>query len=237
MIYTNKFEHLNETHFEIIDKCYKSGEFRDGNATALYDDDRKYNREMVGNNPHTAYHNIVKLIKKCVESDTHFQTYTTMVKTSSILLSEYTEGMYYKKHSDSHAMLDSRNDWSCTLFLNNPDEYEGGELKLYVGNEDRSVDIKLNRGEYVLYPTGMIHEVTKVTSGSRRVCVFWIQSALQDRALLEMYTDLVLLLDPLRDAKSDVICPDLRLHLINTLVKVRGNLLRNYGHFNYRSNK
>lgn len=234
MIYINKFETLTDKHFDLIDKCYKSAEFRDGSSSAYYPDFRKHNIEITGQNSHSSYYKICELLKKCVEADDHFQTYTSMVKTSSFLLSEYKKGMFYKKHSDNAAMRDCRTDWSCTLFLNNSDEYEGGELKIYL-NDEKSIDIKLNRGEYVLYPTGYIHEVAEITSGSRRVCVFWIQSSLRDRMMREIHSDLVLLKEHIFKMGEEKIDQKEKIELLNGLVKIRGNILRNYGDFNFRT--
>jgi PKHD-type hydroxylase len=67
-----------------------------------------------------------------------------------------------------------RTDLSMTLFLSEPDEYEGGELVI----EDTygSHRVKLKAGNMILYPATSLHRVTPVTSGRRLASFFWLQS-------------------------------------------------------------
>ena len=67
-----------------------------------------------------------------------------------------------------------RTDISCTVFLNDPGEYDGGELT--VSDTFGTQAIKLPAGHAVLYPGTSLHEVTPVTRGHRFACFFWIQS-------------------------------------------------------------
>lgn len=71
-----------------------------------------------------------------------------------------------------------RTDLSATLFLNEPDEYDGGELiiETYAGAQE----IKLPMGHMVLYPATSLHEVTPVTSGARVASFFWVQSMVRE---------------------------------------------------------
>ena len=78
-----------------------------------------------------------------------------------------------------------RTDLSATLFLSEPDEYDGGELTI----EDTSGDhvVKLEAGDLILYPSTSLHNVTAVTRGTRVASFFWIQSLIRgdtQRALL-----------------------------------------------------
>ena len=70
-----------------------------------------------------------------------------------------------------------RTDLSMTLFLNDPDSYEGGELII----EDTFGDqcVKLAAGDLILYPSTSMHRVTPVTSGRRIACFFWLQSLIR----------------------------------------------------------
>ena len=81
-----------------------------------------------------------------------------------------------------------RTDVSCTVFLSDPDEYEGGELQVQDTYGSRGV--KLPAGHAVLYPGTSIHQVTPVTRGSRLACFFWIESMVrsdeQRRLLFEL---------------------------------------------------
>jgi PKHD-type hydroxylase len=71
-----------------------------------------------------------------------------------------------------------RTDLSATLFLSQPDEYDGGELLI----EDRygASEIKLSAGSMVLYPGTSLHQVRPVTRGERICSFFWIQSMVRD---------------------------------------------------------
>ena len=78
-----------------------------------------------------------------------------------------------------------RTDLACTLFLCEPDEYDGGELCV----EDTFGDqrVKLPAGDMVIYPSSSLHHVTPVTRGTRTASFFWLQSMVRDnerRALL-----------------------------------------------------
>ena len=85
--------------------------------------------------------------------------------------------MYYGPHVDIPYISSGRRDFSFTIFLNKPNEYEGGELILYIPPETKK--IKLNQGDIVIYPTKYLHEVKEVTKGERMVCVGWIESKVE----------------------------------------------------------
>lgn len=81
-----------------------------------------------------------------------------------------------------------RTDISCTLFLAEPDEYDGGELVIEDTFGHQSV--KLPAGDMVLYPGTSVHRVEPVTRGARVASFFWVQSMVrseeQRRLLFEM---------------------------------------------------
>jgi PKHD-type hydroxylase len=71
-----------------------------------------------------------------------------------------------------------RSDLSCTLFLEPPEAYDGGELVVEdLFGEQR---VKLAAGDMVLYPASSVHRVTPVTAGARTACFFWLQSMVRD---------------------------------------------------------
>jgi PKHD-type hydroxylase len=67
---------------------------------------------------------------------------------------------------------------SCTIFLNDPKEYDGGELHLRLG--DAQLTFKLKPGEAIVYPSDTFHQVVPVTRGERLVAITFIQSRIQD---------------------------------------------------------
>ncbi len=73
-----------------------------------------------------------------------------------------------------------RSDLSATLFLSEPDEYDGGELTVVDTYGEHSV--KLPAGDMVLYPGSSLHHVTPVTRGVRMASFFWVQSLVRDDA-------------------------------------------------------
>jgi PKHD-type hydroxylase len=81
-----------------------------------------------------------------------------------------------------------RTDLSVTLFLAEPEEYDGGELVI----EDNygSHEVKLPAGDLVLYPSSSLHMVTPVTRGSRVASFFWLQSMVRDAHARTMLFDL-----------------------------------------------
>jgi PKHD-type hydroxylase len=81
-----------------------------------------------------------------------------------------------------------RTDLSVTLFLAEPDEYDGGEL--VVEDTYGSHEVKLPAGDAVLYPSTSLHMVTPVTSGARVASFFWLQSMIRDAQARSMIYDL-----------------------------------------------
>jgi PKHD-type hydroxylase len=71
-----------------------------------------------------------------------------------------------------------RSDLSCTLFLSEPEEYEGGGL--VVDDTYGEHEVKLPAGDLILYPSSSLHRVEPVTRGARVASFFWIQSMVRD---------------------------------------------------------
>lgn len=106
----------------------------------------------------------------------------------------YANGGTYGAHVDSAVMavpgtnVSVRSDLSATLFLAEPDEYEGGELQVEGPFGIQSV--KLAAGDMVLYPSSSLHCVTPVTEGARVASFFWIQSMVQNDSSRVLLFDL-----------------------------------------------
>ncbi|NDB69983.1 MAG: Fe2+-dependent dioxygenase [Methylocystaceae bacterium] len=94
-----------------------------------------------------------------------------------------------------------RTDISCTLFLCDPDEYEGGELVI----EDTygSQSIKFPAGDAVLYPSTSLHRVEPVTKGTRTACFFWIESMVREDHKRRILFDMDLAILNLRQTIGD----------------------------------
>lgn len=106
----------------------------------------------------------------------------------------YTDGGHYGLHIDSALMQASadevpiRTDLSATLFLSDPDSYDGGELQIEGPFGVQSV--KLPAGDVILYPSSSLHRVTPVTRGSRLASFFWIESLVRDDSARTLLFDL-----------------------------------------------
>lgn len=138
----------------------------------------------------------------------------------------YRDGGHYGTHVDSALMrlpeanLTIRSDLSATLFLCDPDEYDGGEL--VIEEQYGGQAVKLGAGDLVLYPSSSLHQVTPVTRGERICAILWLQSAIADAAARAMLFDLDQSIQSLARgrAKDD---PD-----IDRLIHVYHNLIRRW---------
>lgn len=100
------------------------------------------------------------------------------------LFNRYAGGQTFGTHVDNAVRqlrgtdFRVRSDLSATLFLSEPEDYDGGELTV----EDRfgAQAVKLPAGDLVLYPASSLHHVKPVTRGARVASFFWIQSMVRD---------------------------------------------------------
>jgi PKHD-type hydroxylase len=113
-----------------------------------------------------------------------------------------------------------RSDLSATLFLSEPEEYEGGELT--VEDNFGAHAVKLPAGDMILYPASSLHHVTPITRGERRASFFWIQSMVRDDAARTTLFDL--------DGAIQQVAAD-RGHADDAVIRLTGvyhNLLRRW---------
>jgi PKHD-type hydroxylase len=102
----------------------------------------------------------------------------------------YAGGEHYGAHVDGAIRMQRggsalRTDVSCTVFLSEPEEYEGGELTVI--DAYGTHEVKLPAGDAIVYPSTSIHAVQPVTSGERVASFLWVQSMVRDdwkRAML-----------------------------------------------------
>ena len=107
------------------------------------------------------------------------------------LFNRYGGGQTFGVHIDNsirqsrEGTVRIRSDLSATLFLTEPEDYDGGEL--LVEDTYGVHEVKLPAGDMILYPASSLHQVTPVTRGARTSSFFWLQSLIRDdaqRALL-----------------------------------------------------
>jgi PKHD-type hydroxylase len=110
------------------------------------------------------------------------------------LFNRYGGGERFGMHVDNAVRVKRggverlRSDLSATLFLSEPDSYEGGELT--VEDTYGAHAVKLAAGDLILYPASSLHHVTPVTAGERVASFFWIQSMIRDDAQRRVLFDL-----------------------------------------------
>jgi PKHD-type hydroxylase len=110
-------------------------------------------------------------------------------------ISRYRPGMHYGLHVDDALMgspnLLRRSDVSLTVFINEPNEYDGGEL--FINSPFGPQLIKLPAGSVIVYPSSTLHEVRPVTRGERIVVISWVQSHVRDERQRSLLADLALI--------------------------------------------
>jgi|11_taG_2_1085331.scaffolds.fasta_scaffold00928_6 PKHD-type hydroxylase len=114
------------------------------------------------------------IVHYVLDSHENFLKYTYAFMSSDPIVSRTPKGGYYKPHFDEPKC----GHFSTTIFLSNPDDYDGGELVLLVDGEEKS--FKLKPGESITYETGTPHRVNEVTRGDRYAVVFWTTSVITD---------------------------------------------------------
>ncbi|BAI95868.1 PKHD-type hydroxylase [Sphingobium sp. TA15] len=110
------------------------------------------------------------------------------------LFNSYAGGQAFGTHVDNAVRIQAgtgfrvRSDLSITVFLEEPDRYDGGELTVETNFGVQQV--KLPAGHAVLYPSSSLHRVEPVTRGRRVASFFWLQSIVRDDAARQMLFDL-----------------------------------------------
>jgi len=168
---------LNARQLVAVQSLLHQCQFTDGKLSAG-DNARnnKINEEIVANEDQLDALNSV-VMTQLVQHPVYLNS-ALPAKISLPIYARYTRGMSYGPHIDDPVMGGTtsryRSDISITIFLNSPDEYEGGELS--IENAFGNSDIKLPAGHAVLYPSSSRHSVNPVTRGERLVAIAWVQS-------------------------------------------------------------
>jgi PKHD-type hydroxylase len=162
---------------------------------------RKRNAQLAQDSPQAA--ELQPVVLAALRRDPLFFSAALPRKIFNPLFNRYSGDMnHYGPHVDG-AVLHSkagqewvRTDLSCTLFLADPDSYDGGELLMHDSHgRHASTGFKLAAGDALLYPGTSVHEVTPVTRGARLASFFWIESMVrgdeQRRTLFELDMNLL----------------------------------------------
>lgn len=135
-----------------------------------------------------------ELILRALGRNPMFNSAALPLRVYPPLFNRYDTGMQFGMHVDNAIRplpgtgMQIRTDVSSTLFLSEPDEYDGGEL--VIQDTYGTQQVKLAAGDMVVYPSTSLHAVSPITRGSRWASFFWSQSLVKDdgqRTLLHQF--------------------------------------------------
>ena len=184
-----------------------------------------HNKSKVNEQLHDAeaYQKSSQLLLAAVGRSQEFMEFAFPVAIAPPLITRYHPGMRYGAHADAAFIAlpgtSIRSDLSCTIFLNDPKDYDGGELHIRLGDAD--VMFKLKPGDAIVYPSNTLHQVMPVTRGERLVAITFIQSRIPDTFQRNLVFELneVAALEGLKMSPEN----------FNRLQVVQSNLLRHWG--------
>jgi PKHD-type hydroxylase len=163
----------------------QTADWGDGKATAGYLSNRVKDNSQVPEG-HPVARRLGDMILDALDKNPLFISAALPLKVVPPLFNRYAGGQAYGGHVDGairpvfgtpHRV---RTDLSATLFLSDPQDYEGGELVVQdLLGESR---IKFPAGDMVLYPGTSVHRVEPVSKGTRLAAFFWIQSMVRKDA-------------------------------------------------------
>jgi PKHD-type hydroxylase len=204
-----------------IKRLVSGVEFTDGTATAGERLQKAKNNQQIPWN-HPVMKDVTHVVMQALGRCDAFMSAAQPRKLAAMLVSRYRPGMAYGMHVDAPIMGEPnhvRSDVSFTLFLNEPDTYEGGELAFDAGGGETA--FKLPARSAICYSTGQLHRVRPVEQGERLAVVGWVQSLVREPAIRELLHDL----SEAREQLAGLSGTDRALELIN---KSYFNVLRRH---------
>lgn len=165
----------------------------------------KRNRQLAIDNP--VARELGEIILKKLYANPIFMSAALPLRIVPPLFNAYAGGEHYGFHVDGairilpNSNLSLRTDVSSTLFLSEPEEYQGGEL--IVQDTYGSHEVKLPAGDLILYPSSSLHQVAPVTEGERVCSFFWTQSMVRDDWQRNMLYELDCNIQSLRQKVGD----------------------------------
>jgi PKHD-type hydroxylase len=176
---------LSGEDVDLVRATLAQATFVDGRETAGFAARQvKHNRQADGRRTET----VRKLVEERILAHEVFALAVRPKALTPILFSRYDPGMRYGSHVDDPLMQGLRTDVSFTLFLSDPESYDGGELVIEGASGEDAV--KLAAGSMIAYPSTALHHVAEVTRGERLAAVGWARSYVRDGAQRELLFDL-----------------------------------------------
>lgn len=182
---------INEAQIQKIQEVLDRSQFVDGRQTAGKAAARVKNNMESALTPE-GQQLLNRILMASLGNNPQFKSFALPNRMADFIFSRYENGMTYGDHVDDPIMGGGggrfRTDVSMTVFLNNPEDYEGGELTVRTPYGDKQV--KLAAGDAVVYPSASVHQVAPVTQGRRDVALTWIQSYVRDASQRELLYEL-----------------------------------------------
>jgi len=178
---------LDKQRLDFIQQTLEKSNFVDGTLSAGMAAKRvKNNEELAASEQQMQQLN--NLVMGSLVQHNEFKAAAIPLRVAAPYYARYSKGMTYGDHVDDPIMGSAgqqyRSDVSTTVFLNEPAEYEGGELVISTSFGEQK--IKLSAGSAVVYPSSSLHHVAEVTKGTRLVAVTWAQSMIREPAKREL---------------------------------------------------
>ncbi|WP_409746529.1 Fe2+-dependent dioxygenase [Brevundimonas sp.] len=183
---------LSADDLERVRTALATTPFRDGRTTAG-PAARKVKENLQARSDDARVQALARFVQDALERHPVFPPLVRPARWSNLIFSRYSRGQQYGLHTDDAAMRSEdgermRTDLSFTLFLSDPETYQGGALLL--DDLDGEREFRPAAGSAVIYQTGRLHRVTPVTAGERLAAVGWIQSLVRRQDQREILFDL-----------------------------------------------
>lgn len=198
-------EVLTRDELAHIRQALETAEWTDGRETVGVQGAKvKRNEQLPDASPLKA--ELGRMVSAALERNPLFFAAALPLKTLPPRFNRYAGGGEYGFHVDGAVMRigdgqQLRSDVSCTLFLAEPDEYDGGEL--IVSDTYGEHEVKLPAGDLIVYPSSSLHKVAPVTRGARLAAFFWVQSMIRDDARRRMLFEMDTAIETLRRGDAD----------------------------------
>lgn len=174
---------LNKEQFQRASQIIEKAKYVEGKKSA------GPSAQFVKNNLHIdaqkteSYKELQKIILDALWNNEAVNAVSMPAQMTPPIFNRHEPGMYYGFHTDNPIMGNDpmvRSDIAISVFLSEPDSYEGGEL--FVKTDVGDAQLKLPIGDALVYPANSLHKVDQVSSGVRVAAVVWVQSMIRDPA-------------------------------------------------------
>ena len=211
---------LSADELAVIQSKLQGASFMDGASTAGWSA-REVKRNLQVTPGALEYEPMARIVREAFMRSGELQTALLPATATPVLFNRYAQAMEYGPHVDTPVMGSMsnaiRSDIAITIFLSDPQSYDGGELTVLMNGI--SSQFKLEAGTAIAYPANTLHHVTPVTRGVRDAAIIWVQSQIRDPAKREILWDL-------ENAKHLTFKREGKSPAFDLISKSRANLIR-----------